>query len=68
MVVLIGSHLTRKDYKMTSLVRTSRWLKTLSIEELSTWIKDLDKHEMLPDPLPNYMYLNIREAKRILKK
>tara|TARA_R110000868_G_scaffold114760_1_gene307124 strand:+ start:303 stop:464 length:162 start_codon:yes stop_codon:yes gene_type:complete len=53
---------------MTSLVRTSRWLKTLSIEELSTWIKDLDKHEMLPDPLPNYMYLNIREAKRILKK
>ena len=47
---------------MTSLGRTSRWLKTLSIEELSKWIKYFDKYEILPD----YMYLNIREAKRIL--
>tara|TARA_R110000822_G_scaffold67605_3_gene164553 strand:+ start:567 stop:710 length:144 start_codon:yes stop_codon:yes gene_type:complete len=42
----------------------TNWFKSLSIKELSTWIEYFDKYQMLP----NYLYQNIREAKKILKE
>tara|TARA_R110000824_G_scaffold17456_1_gene70805 strand:- start:229 stop:414 length:186 start_codon:yes stop_codon:yes gene_type:complete len=47
----------------------TKWFKTLSIKELSTWVKHFDNsNSMLNELFPNRPNVDdIKEAKRILK-